>query len=193
MSVDTPEVHQQTWLDKLSDFLLREPKDKEQLMKLLRYSEQRNLFNKDALKMLESVLSFSELTVKPIMIPRNKMVSIKTNDNFEDIVNIVINSKHSRIPCFQEDGEEINGILHAKDILPYLVNRKESLNIKNILRKTIFVPENKKVDILLKEFKNSRNHMAIVLDEYGSVIGLATIEDVIEQIVGDIIDEFESD
>lgn len=187
------EVHQQTWLDKLSDILLREPKDKEQLMKLLRDAQQRNLINKYALYMLEGVLSVPEKTVKSIMIPRTDMVSINIEDSHTKVISVLIDSKHSRIPCFLEEGEDIAGILHAKDVLPYLAGKEKTMEIGKLLRKAIFVPENKKLDILLKEFRNSRHHMAIVLDEYGSVIGLATIEDVLEQIVGDIIDEFESD
>ncbi len=186
------DIDNQSWLDKISELLMREPKDKSQLMKLLRDAEQRKIFNKDALSMLEGVLSVSEVTVKKIMIKRKEMVSISLDESNDSVLTKLVDSKHSRIPCFNTNFEDIAGILHAKDVLPFLIGNDKTFNIKDILRPVSFVPENKRLDVLLKDFRNSRNHMAIILDEYASVIGLVTIEDVLEQIVGDIIDEFES-
>lgn len=183
---------QQSWIEKLTELLIRAPKDKKQLTQLLRDAEHRNLINQDDLFMLEGVLNVSNETVKNIMIKREDMTSINLNDPQDKVIDILVDSKHSRIPCFNANNSEIVGILHAKDVLPFLSGKISELNVQNILRPASFVPDVKRLDLLLKEFKNSRNHMAIVLDEYGMVVGLATIEDVIEQIVGDIIDEFET-
>lgn len=169
-----------------------EPQDREQLVELLRDAEQRNLLNPDALSMIEGVLQVSEMRVRDIMIPRSQMVVVARGAALEDILPVVIESAHSRFPVIGENKDEVVGILLAKDLLAFVAKPAQtSFDIRESLRPAIFVPESKRLDILLTEFRSSRNHMAVVVDEYGGVAGLVTIEDVLEQIVGDIEDEFD--
>ena len=179
-----------TWLEKIHLALTGEPKDREELVSLLRDAEHRHLLDKDALSMIEAVLQVSSIRVEDIMIPRSHMVSIPHDASLDEILDIVIESKHSRFPVTGETRDEIDGILLAKDLLNILIQTdKKEFNIQDILRPTVIVPESKRIDVLLKEFRTKRNHMAIIVDEYGGVSGLVTIEDVLEQIVGDIEDE----
>ena len=185
-----------TWLEKLGQALLKEPKDREQLTELLRNAQQRNLLDSDALSMIEGVLEVSEMQVRDIMIPRTQMVVVNNDVAPEDFLPIIIESAHSRFPVIGDNRDEVVGILLAKDLLVYFAsNEKETFNIRDILRPAVFIPESKRLNVLLREFRASRNHMAMVVDEYGGVAGLVTIEDVLEQIVGDIEDEhdFEED
>jgi len=179
-----------TWLTKLSQLLLREPQDLQQLMALLRDAEQRKLFNADALAMLEGVLQVSDMRVHDVKIGRDKMITLHIDQTTEQHLDTIIQASHSRFPLFDTNGNEVIGIIHAKDVLKLIVTR-QPFNLSAIMRKPIFIPENKRLDVLLKEFRINRNHMAIVIDEYGSITGLITIEDVLEQIVGDIQDEFD--
>lgn len=188
----TTTKHSQSWLEKISELLTREPKNKDELVDLIRDAANRQLITTDVLLMLEGIFNFANQKVSEIMINRNQMVSINIQNSFTEIIDTLIESKHSRIPCFNESNNEIIGILHAKDILPFMAKTQQT-ELLNILRPANFIPQNKRVDLLLTDFKNSRNHMAIILDEYRSVVGLVTIEDVLEQIVGDIIDEFETE
>jgi magnesium and cobalt transporter len=187
-----------SWLERISYALLGEPKDREQLVSLLRDAQQRDLLNSDALNMIEGVLLVSEMRVSDIMVPKAQMTLIEKDMPFTDVVSIIIDSAHSRFPVMSENRNEVLGILLAKDLISFqhTVNKEEwdlKFNIKDLIRPAVFVPESKRLDILLKEFRKSRNHLAIVVDEYGSIGGLVTIEDVLEQIVGDIEDEHDID
>lgn len=175
-------------------FTHREPKTKEQLAELLQQAECRGLLDREALGMMEAVLQVADLRVGDIMIPRAEMVHIRRDDPLESILTTAVESAHSRFPVTGDDKGEVVGILLAKDLLSYCseTNRR-SFNIRDHLRPAVFVPESKRLNVLLKEFRASRNHMAIVVDEYGSAAGLVTIEDVLEQIVGDIEDEHDFD
>jgi hemolysin (HlyC) family protein len=182
------------WLDRLSHLFGGEPKDKEQLIELLKDAKERALLDTDALSMIEGVLQVSDLRVRDIMIPRAEMVYIRRDDPLERVLEIAVKSAHSRFPVTGEDKGEVVGVLLAKDLLNFCVeNARRPFNIRELLRPTVFVPESKRLNVLLKEFRASRNHMAVVVDEYGSAAGLVTIEDVLEQIVGEIEDEHDYD
>lgn len=182
------------WLGRLSALLGREPQDKDQLMEILRDASTRNIVSGDMLGMIERILQVSEMQVREVMIPKAQMVVVKIDDQLEDLLPIVIESAHSRFPVFDENREDIVGILLAKDLLTYFFNQdKNDFKISKILRPPAFTPQSKRLDILLREFRINRNHIAIVLDEYGHVAGLVTIEDVLEQIVGEIEDEYDID
>ena len=171
-----------------------EPQDREQLVELLRDAEQRSLLNQDALAMIEGVLQVSEMQVREIMIPRSQMVIIERDAQLGEFLPTVISAAHSRYPVIGENMDEVVGMLLAKDLLPYTTGSEAAdFDLRELLRPAVFVPESKRLDILLKEFRSSRNHMAIVVDEYGGVAGLVTIEDVLEQIVGEIEDEHDFD
>ncbi len=188
------EQQAKTWLERLAQALLGEPQDREQLISLLRDSEQRNLFDSDALGMIEGVLQVSEMQARDIMIPRSQMVILERESDIKDILPTVIEFNHSRFPVIGENLDEVIGILLAKDLLPYFAtDNKSKFYLRDIIRPAIVIPESKRLNILLNEFRASRNHMAIVVDEYGGVSGLVTIEDVLEQIVGEIEDEHDID
>lgn len=179
-----------SWIDSIMTLVSRVPRDREALIDLLRNSESRNLIDHDALAMIEGALLVSDMKVRDIMIPRVQMVVIKNDSEPKDILSVVVESGHSRFPVIGNDPDEVLGILLAKDLLMYCVgNEEEKFNIKDIMRPTIFVPESKRLNVLLRQFRSSRNHMAVVVDEYSCVSGLVTIEDVIEEIIGDIEDE----
>lgn len=173
--------------------ILGEPQDKEQLVNKLRRQESRGLFTKDALVMIEGTLEISEQQVRDIMIPRVQMMSIKYHASYADILTTAITSGHSRFPVIGNDNNEVVGILLAKDLLQYSNTaenqEKQNFNIKDIMRGVFYIPESKRLNILLREFRTNHNHMAIVVDEYAGVAGLITLEDIIEEIVGDIEDE----
>jgi len=176
--------------EKLSRIFLDLPQDRQELVEILQASESRDLLDRDALSMIEGVLQVSEIQVRDIMIPRSHMIVLEEDTPYEEMLPVVSDSGHSRFPVIGENRDEIVGVLLAKDLLRYVdEERRKEFDIKDVLRKTIFVPESKRLNILLKEFRASRNHMAIVVDEYSGVAGLVTIEDVLEQIVGDIDDE----
>lgn len=181
--------NQRSWFERLSHALHREPQDREQLFELLRDAEHRHLLDVDALNMIEGVLEVFDLQVRDIMVPRSQMKVIDEQDSLADFLPIIIDSGHSRFPVIGENRDEVSGILFAKDLLRCFGKNNDEFDLKNFLRKAVFVPESKRVDVLLKEFRKERNHMAIVVDEYGGVSGLVTIEDVLELIVGDIEDE----
>jgi len=187
---DEMQPKQRSWFERLSDLLIREPKDREQLMEVLRDAEERDILSSEILSMIESVLQVSEMQVREVMVPKSQMVFVEHDSKLEALLPLVIESGHSRFPIINED--DVVGILLAKDLLKYSF-KKEALEfeMKDVLRPAIFVPQSKRLDILLREFRANRNHMAIVIDEYGHVAGLVTIEDVLEQIVGDIEDEYD--
>ena len=181
---------QRNWFEILSQALTREPKDRIELTRLLRDAQQRNLLDFDALSMIEGVLEVSEMQVRDVMIPRTQMVVINIEDTPEQILPLIVESAHSRFPVIGDNRDEVLGILLAKDLLPYFVKKEQqTLNIRDLLRPAVFIPESKRLNVLLRDFRANRNHMAIVVDEYGGIAGLVTIEDVLEQIVGDIEDE----
>jgi magnesium and cobalt transporter len=178
------------WLAGIKQTLLREPATNEQLVELLRAAHRNNLFDADLLAMLEGVLQVDDMRVRDIMIPRSQVVMLERDTTPLALLRTVVKSGHSRFPVIGENRDEVVGILLAKDLLLHAFEQEDGrLNVREILRPAIFVPESKRLNILLKEFRSSRNHIAIVVDEYGGVAGLVTIEDVLEQIVGEIEDE----
>jgi magnesium and cobalt transporter len=178
-------------LERISHWLMREPEDREQLIELLHGAYENSLMDADALSMIEGVLQVSEMRVGEIMIPRAQMDVIDINDPPEAFIPFVIETAHSRFPVIDRDRDAVIGILLAKDLLRYYAEEDE--DIRGMLRPAVFIPESKRLNVLLKEFRSNRNHIAIVVDEYGGVAGLVTIEDVLEQIVGEIEDEYDFD
>jgi len=179
------------WLERLSHILLREPEDREELIGLLHAAFEKSLLDADALTMIEGVLQVSETQVRDVMIPRSQMDVIDITQTPDQFIPFVIETAHSRFPVTDGDKNDIIGILLAKDLLRYYAG--EDFNVRDMLRPAVFVPESKRLNVLLKEFRSNRNHIALVVDEYGGVAGMITIEDVLEQIVGDIEDEYDFD
>ena len=179
-------------LERLSAFLTREPEDRGELLDLLRGAFERRLLDADALSMIEGVLQVSEMTVRDVMIPRSQMDCVSIDDEPEAFIPLVLETRHSRFPVIGESKDDVVGILLAKELLNYYRN-PESFSLRDTLRPAVFIPESKRLNVLLREFRTNRNHIAIVVDEYGGVSGLVTIEDVLEQIVGDIEDEYDFD
>ncbi|RYU57790.1 CBS domain-containing protein [Methylolobus aquaticus] len=183
-----PNVEHRSWLDRLSHFLAGEPEDRDDLLELLRDAEKRGLIETEALAMIEGVMQVSELRVREIMIPRAQMVVVPQDAQLETILSLVAESAHSRYPVIAEDRTEVVGVLLVKDLLVHSL-RDRQRPVRDIMRPAQFVPENKRLNVLLRECRTNRSHMAIVVDEYGAAAGLVTIEDVLEQIVGEIEDE----
>ena len=183
-----------SWFERLSQALNGEPRDRDQLTEVLRESEQKNIIDADALAMIEGVMQVSEMHVRDIMIPRSQMVVVERDVPPEKFLSTVLESGHSRFPVIGETRDEIVGILLAKDLLDYFANSSESrFSMRDVMRTPVFIPESKRLNVLLKDFRQNRNHIAIVVDEYGGISGLVTIEDVLEQIVGEIEDEYDFD
>lgn len=197
MSEDRPSngATPRSWLERLSQVLSGgEPKDKAELLELLRDAQQRQLLEMDALMMIEGVMQVSEMQVRDIMIPRAQMAVLQQDATLDELLPVITESGHSRFPVIGEDIDEVVGLILAKDLLPYFIGEQRSeFNVRDVLRPAVFVPESKRLNILLKDFRSNRNHMAIVVDEFGSAAGLVTIEDVVEQIVGEIEDEHDID
>jgi magnesium and cobalt transporter len=179
-------------LERLSTLLLREPEDRDQLVALLHNAYERQLLDADALSIIEGALQVSELAARDIMIPRAQMDTIKITDDPSEFIPFVLETAHSRFPVIDEDRDDVIGILLAKDLLRYYA-APEEFDMRDMLRPAVFIPESKPLNVLLRDFRANRNHIAIVVDEYGGVSGLVTIEDVLEQIVGDIDDEYDFD
>ena len=173
----------------LNNFFKYTPSTKEALIEILRNAENKSLLDADALLMIEGALHVSETHVRDIMVPRVQMIIIDHKAKPEDILSSVVESGHSRFPVIGDTNDEIVGVLLAKDLLNYYADPKKVFDIKDMMRSTVFIPESKRVNVLLREFRMSRNHMAIVVDEYNGIAGLVTIEDVIEEIIGEIEDE----
>jgi len=186
------EHNKRSLLERLSTLLMREPEDRNQLLVLLHSAYERNLLDADALSMIEGVLQVSEMQVRDIMVPRAQMDLIDIRDTPDRFIPHVIATAHSRFPVIDRDRDDVIGILLAKDLLRYYAGEEE-FNVRDMLRPAVFVPESKRLNVLLREFRANRNHMAIVVDEYGGVAGMVTIEDVLEQIVGEIEDEYDLD
>lgn len=194
MEEETSATPKRSWFEQLSSLLIREPQDREQLMAVLRDAEERQILSQEMLTMIESVLQVSEMQVRDVMIPKAQMVVVNHASDLDNLLPIVTESGHSRFPVIDSDNNDVVGIVLAKDLLKYVLNKEtHQFQVNNILRPAIFVPQSKRLDILLREFRVNRNHMAIVIDEYGHLAGLVTIEDVLEQIVGDIEDEYDVD
>ena len=179
-----------SWLERISQAFSNEPESVDDILEILRDAEQEKIIDPDAMSLIEGAMQVTDMRVDEIMIPRSQMVTVKASVDPKEYIGEIIDSAHSRFPALGESTDEIVGILLAKDLLPLaLENRLDRDNIRQILRPPTFVPESKRLNQLLKEFKETRNHMAIVIDEYGGIAGLVTIEDVLEQIVGEIEDE----
>ncbi|MDP2833622.1 MAG: transporter associated domain-containing protein [Pseudomonadota bacterium] len=178
-------------IERLTSWLSREPDNREELLELLHGAYEKNLLDADALSMIEGVMQVSEMQVREIMIPRAQLDVVDINESPEKILPYVIEAAHSRFPAVDGERDNVVGILLAKDLLRLCT--EEDVNLRDQLRPAVFIPESKRLNVLLREFRASRNHIAIVVDEYGGVAGLVTIEDVLEQIVGDIEDEFDYD
>ena len=179
-------------LERLSSLLLREPEDRDQLVELLHAAHEKQLLDADALSMIEGVMQVSEMQARDVMIPRSQMDMIDVEDSPEEFIPFVMETAHSRFPVYEKSKDNVIGILLAKDLLRYY-SASDDFDVRDTLRPAVFVPESKRLNILLREFKANRNHIAIIVDEYGGVAGLVTIEDVLEQIVGEIEDEFDFD
>ncbi len=183
-----------SWLRRLVESLAGEPQDLDQLEGVLADAKERGLIDAEVLRMLEGVLEVSEIQVRDVMVPRSQMVVVQRDDPPERILPVVIESGHSRFPVIGDDRDEVVGILLAKDLLRFFAQASDTdFDIRECVRPAVFIPEAKRLNVLLKEFRVSHNHMAIVVDEYGGVSGLLTIEDVLEQIVCDIGDEYDVD
>ncbi|MDR3300407.1 MAG: CBS domain-containing protein [Candidatus Accumulibacter sp.] len=185
------ESDQPTFFERLSSLLLREPEDREQLIQLLHSAHERKLLDADALSITEGALAASEIVVRDVMVPRAKMEVVDIEDSLEQVIEHANRTAHSRFPVIENKRDNVIGILLSKDLLRLPRNRP--VNLRAWLRPVVFIPESKRLNVLLREFRVSHNHMAVVVDEYAGVSGLITIEDVLEQIVGDIEDEYDFD
>ncbi len=186
-----PGPSKKSWFARLSDFFAEGPKSREDLIEILTESHHNHLLDSHALSMMKGALKVSELQVRQVMVPRAQMVVIPKVASVNEILPIIVESGHSRFPVVGEDKDELEGILLAKDVLKSFVPGQKDFDLKSFIRPAVVIPESKQVNILLNEFRTSRNHMAIIIDEYGGVAGLVTIEDILEEIVGDIDDEYD--
>lgn len=194
MSEDRPSSGHRSWLEKLVQPFAQEPRSRQELLEVLRTAQRNEVLDLEALSIIEGALQVADMQVRDIMIPRSQMNTIKASQTPREFLPAIIEAAHSRFPVIGESIDDVLGILLAKDLLPLLLEgNTERFNIKDVLRPATCVPESKRLNVLLKEFRATHNHMAIVIDEYGGVSGLVTIEDVLEQIVGDIEDEHDFD
>lgn len=185
---------QKSWLNKITQVFSDEPRSREDLLTDLRQATDENLLDNEALTIMEGAMQVSDMQVRDVMIPRSQMVVVEAEQTAKEFLPVVISSAHSRFPVIGETPDEVLGILLAKDLLPLILEGNlEQFDLQAKLRPVTYIPESKRLNILLKEFQVTRNHMAIVMDEYGGVSGLITIEDVLEQIVGEIEDEHDSE
>jgi len=190
MSEDRSSNEQKSWFNRLTQAFAHEPKNRKELLEVLREAHQNKLLDSEALAIVEGAIQVADLQVRDIMVPRSQMMSIKANQSPKEFLPAIIEAAHSRYPVVGESLDDVVGILLAKDLLPLILSGEQpNFNIKDLLRPATFVPESKRLNVLLREFRANHNHMAVVIDEYGGVAGLVTIEDVLEQIVGDIEDE----
>jgi len=180
-----------SWVEKIGAAFSNQPRDRDELLELLRQARENGIVDADALAMMEGALEVSETQVRDAMIPRSQMVVVHIDDSLEDFLPNIVESGHSRFPVVGEDKDQVIGILMAKDLLPHLAAGEEEFDLASKTRPALIIPESKRLNVLLRDFRVSRNHMAIVVDEYGGVSGLITIEDVLEEIVGEIDDEYD--
>lgn len=190
---DTPSPKKGFFSLILNQLFHGEPKDRNDLLTLIRDSEQNDLIDPATRDMLEGVMDIAEQRVRDIMIPRSQMITLKHHQTLEECLDVIIESAHSRFPVISEDKDHIEGILMAKDLLPFMRSDSEPFSMDKVLRPAVVVPESKRVDRMLNEFRSLRYHMAIVIDEFGGVSGLVTIEDILELIVGEIEDEYDDE
>ena len=190
---ESPKGSPKRWIRKLADSLSGDPRDRDELLETLDNARTRAIIDDEVFSMLQGVLEVGEQQVRDIMIPRSQMVLIDRDAALQDILSAVIESGHSRFPVVGDDRDKVIGILLAKDLLRLIHEDEEHFDIKECLRNAVFIPESKRLNVLLREFRANHNHMAIVVDEYGGIAGLVTIEDVLEQIVGEIDDEYDID
>jgi len=194
MTEDQRESGQKSWWERISQVLSDEPESKDDLMEILREAQADEIIDGDALSLIEGAMQMSEMQAREIMVPRSQIVTVKADSDPLSYTDIIITSAHSRYPVIGETKDEVVGILLAKDLLSLALRGElNKSNVRDVLRQVYFIPESKRLNQLLKEFKDNRNHMAIVVDEYGGVAGMVTIEDVLEQIVGEIEDEHDFD
>ena len=197
MSDDIPpstSAQKKSWLEKVSQLFQGEPQSRDDLVEVIHDAGLREVISEDTREMIKGVLEVSDLRVRDIMIPRAQIVALQIDDSVVELLSTVIGTSHSRFPVINEDKDHIEGILLAKDLLQYgFKNNDEPFSLGQVIRPAVVVPESKRVEVLLKEFRSQRYHMAIVVDEYGGVSGLVTIEDILEEIVGEIEDEFDHD
>ncbi|RIA18674.1 Mg2+/Co2+ transporter CorC [Ectopseudomonas oleovorans] len=190
MSEDRSSNEQKSWFNKLTQAFAHEPRNRQELLEVLREAHQNKLLDSEALAIVEGAIQVADLQVRDIMVPRSQMISIKSTQTPREFLPAIIDAAHSRYPVIGESLDDVIGILLAKDLLPLILSGEQpDFNLKDMLRPATFVPESKRLNVLLREFRANHNHMAVVIDEYGGVAGLVTIEDVLEQIVGDIEDE----
>ncbi|MBX9763276.1 MAG: CBS domain-containing protein [Pseudomonadaceae bacterium] len=190
MSEDRSSNEQKSWFNRLTQAFAHEPKNRKELLEVLREAHQNKLLDSEALAIVEGAIQVADQQVRDIMVPRSQMMSIKANQSPQEFLPAIIEAAHSRYPVVGESLDDVIGILLTKDLLPLILSGEHaSFDIKTLLRPATFVPESKRLNVLLREFRANHNHMAVVIDEYGGVAGLVTIEDVLEQIVGDIEDE----
>ena len=183
-----------TWFERVADLFSGEPSSRRDLLDMLRDAASRNLLDADALNIIFGALGVADMQARDIMIPRSQLIYLHADSEPKDFLPTIIESKHSRFPVIGDDLDDIKGVLHAKDLLPLLLEEAwEDFDIKDCMRPATVIPESKRLNVLLQEFRAKRNHMAVVVDEYGHVSGAVTIEDVLEQIVGDIEDEYDVD
>ena len=183
-----------TWRERIGELFAAEPADRRELLNMLQDASERQLFDGEVLNLIHGALAMVEMRTRDVMIPRSQVVTVEVDTRVEEFIPTVVESKHSRFPVVGDDMDDIKGILHAKDMLPLLLEDDwDGFDIKDYIRPTIVVPESKRLNDLLQEFRETRNHMAVVIDEYGNTAGVVTIEDVLEQIVGEIEDEHDID
>jgi magnesium and cobalt transporter len=178
-----------SWWERISDVISGKPRNREELLSWLREARERDLLELDVLQMIEGAIQVTDMQVRDIMVPRSQMTVVEYDSPLKEFLPVVVESAHSRFPVIGDSRDEVLGILLAKDLLAYSVDPDKRFEIRDVLRPVVFIPESKRLNVLLREFRLKRNHMAVVVDEYGGVAGLVTIEDVLEQIVGDIEDE----
>jgi magnesium and cobalt transporter len=189
MNEDRSSNGHRSWLERIVQAFAHEPKSRQELLELLREAHENKVLDSEVLSIVEGAISVADLQVRDIMVPRSQIISVKANQTPQEFLPAVIEAAHSRYPVIGETPDDVLGVLLAKDLLPLIINGDKPFDLKTILRPATFVPESKRLNVLLREFRTTHNHMAIVVDEYGGVAGLVTIEDVLEQIVGDIEDE----
>lgn len=180
---------EKSWLDKITNAFSSEPQTREDITQILQSAMDNQIIDHEALEIIEGALKVSDQQVREIMIPRSQMVVLEADHSLEDILKVVVETQHSRYPVIGESTDDIRGILLAKELLPLLLGGRDSFDIDKIIRPASIVPESKRLNVLLREFREQRYHMAIVIDEYGGTAGLVTIEDILEEIVGEIEDE----
>jgi len=186
---DSSRPPKKSWLKKLAGAFSSEPQSHDDLAQTLRTAHANKLIDSDALDIIEGALHVSNQQVRGIMVPRSKMVVLRHNDSLETILKTVMDSNHSRFPVIGESADDVRGILLAKELLPLVLSGRENFNIDNVIRPATIIPESKRLNVLLREFREQRYHMAVIVDEYGGIAGLVTIEDILEEIVGEIEDE----